>query len=116
LGSLRFVLGEVAADSAPTFRFATRGADDALGDHPIQALLRFTTALGRAERTQPAANVVHRAASRVEQIKYTFSPRYNAYSFAPQLADANGSRSGATEPSSIASRPNGSACATSRSR
>ena len=59
-GSLRFVLGEVAADSAPRVSFATRGTGDAAGEHSMQALLRFTTALGRAERTPPVANVVHR--------------------------------------------------------
>ena len=51
----------------------------------VQALLRFTTALGRAERTAPVANVVHRDESVVERVSYTFSPRYNAYSFAPRF-------------------------------
>jgi uncharacterized repeat protein (TIGR01451 family) len=85
LGSLRFALGEIAADSAPHVTFATRGVGEPLGDHAVQALLRFTTALGRAERTQPVANVVHREASVVERVSYTFSPRYNAYSFAPRF-------------------------------
>jgi uncharacterized repeat protein (TIGR01451 family) len=84
-GSLRFALGDVAADSAPAVAFATRGVGEPVGDHTIQGLLRFTTALGRAERTAPAANVVHREASRIERISYTFSPRYNAYSFAPRF-------------------------------
>jgi uncharacterized repeat protein (TIGR01451 family) len=70
-GSLRFALGAIAADSTPRLTFATQGAGDAPGEHTVQALLRFTTALGRAERTPPVANVVERSASIVERVSYT---------------------------------------------
>ena len=85
-GSLRFALGDVTADGALIMSFATRGAGRPVGDQPVQALLRFTTVLGKAERTVPIANVVHREESLVERVSYTFSPRYNAYSFAPRFA------------------------------
>jgi uncharacterized repeat protein (TIGR01451 family) len=85
LGSLRFVLGEIAADNAPTVTFATNRVGEPVGDLAVQALARFTTSLGRAERTAVAVNVVHRNESRVERISYSFSPRYNAYSFAPRF-------------------------------
>jgi uncharacterized repeat protein (TIGR01451 family) len=70
-GSLRFALGAVAADSTPRLTFATQGAGDTPGEHTVQALLRFTTALGRAERTPPIANIVERSASIVERVSYT---------------------------------------------
>ena len=82
-GSLRFTLG--ALDGASQVTFATRGAGELAGEHPVQALLRFTTALGRAERTDPVSNIVQGGESVVERISYTFSPRYNAYSFAPRF-------------------------------
>jgi uncharacterized repeat protein (TIGR01451 family) len=65
-GSLRFALGELAADSMPTVRFATRSVGQTVGDHAVQALLRFTTALGRAQRTPAVGNVVHRDEARIE--------------------------------------------------
>jgi uncharacterized repeat protein (TIGR01451 family) len=82
-GSLRFALG--ALDGASQVTFATRGSGNFAGEHPVQALLRFTTALGRAERTDPVSNVVESREPVIERISYTFSPRYNAYSFAPQF-------------------------------
>src|SRR6185503_16478872 len=84
-GSLRFALGGVAADTPEHVTFATRAGDDPTGDYAVQALLRFTTALGRAERTDPVSNVVHGAEAVVERIHYTFSPRSNSYSFAPRF-------------------------------
>ncbi|HVJ31154.1 MAG TPA: OmpA family protein, partial [Gammaproteobacteria bacterium] len=84
-GSLRFTLGPVEADRPERLTFATRAPGGPAGDHSVQALLRFTTALGRAERTEPVANVVHGVDAVVERVSYTFSPRSNAYSFAPQF-------------------------------
>lgn len=84
-GSLRFALGHVDADRPEHVTFATRAGGDPTGDHAVQALLRFTTALGRAERTESVANVVHGAEAVVEHIHYTFSPRSNSYSFAPRF-------------------------------
>jgi uncharacterized repeat protein (TIGR01451 family) len=84
-GALRFTLGHVDADRPEQVTFSTRATGDPAGDHAVQALLRFTTALGRAERTEPVANVVHGVEAVVERVRYTFSPRYNAYSFAPRF-------------------------------
>ena len=67
-GSLRFSLGDIAADTAPRVTFATRGAGDPVGDQAVQALLRFRTAIGRSEQTTPVANVVHRNESVVERV------------------------------------------------
>jgi uncharacterized repeat protein (TIGR01451 family) len=82
-GSLRFRLGAVEADRPEHVTFATRAAGGAGSDHTVQAMLRFTTGLDRAERTEPVANVVRGDEAVVERVSYTFSPRYNAYSFAP---------------------------------
>jgi uncharacterized repeat protein (TIGR01451 family) len=84
-GALRFPLGGVDTDRPQSVTFSTRAAGDPAGDHAVQALLRFTTALGRAERTEPIANVVRGVEAVVERVSYTFSPRYNAYSFAPRF-------------------------------
>ena len=62
-----------------------RASGGPAGDHSVQALLRFTTALGRADRTEPVANIVHGVDAVVERVSYTFSPRSNASSFAPQF-------------------------------
>ena len=84
---------------------------------PCKALLRFTTALGRA-RAHGARRQCRAAAwnPSIERISYTFSPRYNAYSFAPRFASLQtAGRSARRRRARRESPPNGAACASSRS-
>ena len=85
-GSLRFTLGDVAADGAPqrdvrdARRRRSRRRAPGAGAAALHDGARPRRAHGR-----PSSNVVQRGESVVERISYTFSPRYNAYSFAPQF-------------------------------